>query len=209
MTQSLTEENARFLAECSPAFANLQPDARLELTLPEINLMLDFAREEGRQDRPSQPHASSGIKEGQAVEVLREMVRLADLGFEASLAEPEENGNFAIYERAKRLIATHDALTPPTKQEEGAVAWRWRNPGNDWNYQCDRQRIPNVEMEPLYLHPAPSSSGWREEAARVAVSVERGLQGMAVYASAPMDLWDRFSNDVLKLIALAKEPRNG
>jgi hypothetical protein len=36
---------------------------------------------------------------------LKEILRLADLGFEQSLKEPEENGNFAAYERARAALA--------------------------------------------------------------------------------------------------------
>ncbi len=35
---------------------------------------------------------------------LREMIRLADMGFEESMKEPEENGNYAAYTRAKRAL---------------------------------------------------------------------------------------------------------
>lgn len=36
---------------------------------------------------------------------LKEMVRLSEMGFEASLREPIENGNYAAYERARAVIA--------------------------------------------------------------------------------------------------------
>lgn len=46
--------------------------------------------------------AEARVKELEAG--LREMIRLADMGYEASLREPEENGNFAAYERARALL---------------------------------------------------------------------------------------------------------
>jgi hypothetical protein len=43
-------------------------------------------------------------------------------------------------------------------------------------------------------------------AMKVAASLRRGLEAMALYASVPMDLWDRFSNDVLKAADLLETP---
>jgi hypothetical protein len=46
------------------------------------------------------------------VEALREMLRLADMGLEESLREPEENGNYAAYTRAKALLAKLGSRAP-------------------------------------------------------------------------------------------------
>lgn len=56
-----------------------------------------------------------GVRAGrdEATEIIRNLVRLADMGFEESMREPEENGNFAWYERAKRYLAAAPA-TPST-----------------------------------------------------------------------------------------------
>lgn len=51
----------------------------------------------------------------EALEALREMVRLADMGLEEALKEPEENGNYAAYLRAKRVLAS----CPPPVEREG------------------------------------------------------------------------------------------
>lgn len=40
---------------------------------------------------------------------LSEMLRLADMGFEESLREPEESGNYAAYNRAKEILAESEA----------------------------------------------------------------------------------------------------
>lgn len=50
--------------------------------------------------------------ESEVVEALREMIRLADMGLEESLKEPEENGNFAAYQRAKRVLERYPAPQP-------------------------------------------------------------------------------------------------
>lgn len=42
--------------------------------------------------------------------------------------------------------------------------------------------------------------------AALSASLRTGLEAMATYASAPMDLWDRFSNDVLKAADLLDTP---
>lgn len=45
------------------------------------------------------------------LEALQGMVRLSEMGFLESLNEPEENGNFAAFERAKRAIANAAAFS--------------------------------------------------------------------------------------------------
>lgn len=73
------------------------------------------------------PAADRFTDTGDAAEIIREMVRLADMGFEESLREPEENGNYAVYERAKRYLAA----TPKPPVDAGAmkaakrVAYAW------------------------------------------------------------------------------------
>lgn len=49
----------------------------------------------------------------EAVAVVREMVRLADMGLEESLKEPEENGNYSAYLRAKRFLAGRSPAPAP------------------------------------------------------------------------------------------------
>lgn len=58
------------------------------------------------REQPATPIPATLDRE--AVNVIRDLVRLADMGFEASLREPEENGNYATYERAKRFLAAVD-----------------------------------------------------------------------------------------------------
>jgi len=41
----------------------------------------------------------------EAVALLRDMVRLSEMGFEQSMLEPEENGNFVTFNRAKAFLA--------------------------------------------------------------------------------------------------------
>jgi len=53
-----------------------------------------------------------------AIEALEGMIRLADMGLEESLREPEENGNYAAYNRAKEALA---ALRAPVASGEGEV----------------------------------------------------------------------------------------
>ncbi|WP_313444560.1 hypothetical protein [Brevundimonas sp.] len=64
-------------------------------------------------------------------------------------------------------------LRDEAAQDEGAagepVAWRWRNrPDGVWNYQEDRQRIENVEQQPLYAHPSPTPAA-DDDRVRIAV----------------------------------------
>lgn len=42
---------------------------------------------------------------GEVLEALKGIVRLSEMGFEESLRQPEETGNFAAFERAKAAIA--------------------------------------------------------------------------------------------------------
>lgn len=58
------------------------------------------------------------------------------------------------------------AAQPSAGAQGEAVAWRWRNKSDGvWNYQEDRQRIPNVEQQPLYATPAQPDTGdaWNVE----------------------------------------------
>jgi hypothetical protein len=50
-----------------------------------------------------------------------DMIRLADMGLEESLTEPEEDGNFAAYNRAKAAVLTARAAlssSPPADAEK-------------------------------------------------------------------------------------------
>lgn len=57
---------------------------------------------------------------------------------------------------------------------------------------------PNRPHEPLQDEPGTARGPSSPDVSALVDSLDRGLQAMATYASAPMDLWDRFSNDVLK-----------
>lgn len=46
------------------------------------------------------------------LEALKAMLRLADMGFEESLREPEVNGNFAAYELARAALSKATAVIP-------------------------------------------------------------------------------------------------
>jgi Lar family restriction alleviation protein len=52
--------------------------------------------------------AASWIEEMR--EALRNMIRLADMGFEESMREPEENGNYVAYTRAKAALSLADGM---------------------------------------------------------------------------------------------------
>lgn len=93
-----------------------------------------------------------------AREAIRGMLRLADMGFEESLREPEENGNFAAYNRAKAVLAELDAaLSPPLVElarnqafdEAALVAANW-NPG-----RCDRVTEDGIAEAIRGLKSAP------------------------------------------------------
>jgi hypothetical protein len=68
--------------------------------------------------------APSAAPSDEATTIIREMLRLSEMGFEASMQEPEENGNYAVYERAKRYLA---ALASPSAEAAQPVA-QW-HPG--------------------------------------------------------------------------------
>lgn len=57
---------------------------------------------------PAEPLAGGDAVQ-ELYESMRGMLRLSEMGYEQSLQEPEENGNFAAYERAKRSISTYEA----------------------------------------------------------------------------------------------------
>lgn len=46
----------------------------------------------------------------EAVAAISDMVRLADMGLEDALKEPEEKGSYAAYQRAKRFLDRTPAL---------------------------------------------------------------------------------------------------
>lgn len=96
--------------------------------------------------------------ESEAISALREMVRLADMGFEASLKEPEENGNYAAYERAKRVLAGLVESTPQPRVEPSLPA--------GFNREEIEEMLSIVEMEPQTVDvgnewgPHESTDGW-------------------------------------------------
>lgn len=47
---------------------------------------------------------------GELVEALKSMIRLSDMGFEESMKEPEENGNYVSYNKAKTALAKAGAV---------------------------------------------------------------------------------------------------
>jgi hypothetical protein len=93
--------------------------------------------------------------------IIAEMVRLADMGFEASLKEPEENGNYAAYERAKRFLSAALAQAADAQEPEREMVWiqnlkgfiRGVFPANDqWKEIFIRQ------LNALYARPSPSEA---------------------------------------------------
>ena len=52
------------------------------------------------------PHPAP-VDSDEAVRLLRGIVRLSEMGFEASMREPEEDGNYAVYNRAKAFLDGH------------------------------------------------------------------------------------------------------
>ena len=52
------------------------------------------------------PHPAP-VDSDEAVRLLRGIVRLSEMGFEASMREPEEDGNYAVYIRAKAFLDGH------------------------------------------------------------------------------------------------------
>lgn len=60
----------------------------------------------------------SGMVE--AVKALKEMVRLSEMGFEESMAQPEENGNFAAFERAKAALSVLAGVSGSSVAESGS-----------------------------------------------------------------------------------------
>lgn len=70
---------------------------------------------------------------------------------------------------ARRILAALASDPAPAGEAVEPVAWRWRMAADRvWNYQEDRQRIPDAIHEALYAHPAPEDTArLREDAARL------------------------------------------
>jgi hypothetical protein len=91
-------------------------DAASEIDRLRTALAAAEARADDR-DKAAQQHFTQALENGakvsalraqlaQAAEALEWMIRLADMGFEESMKEPQENGNFAAYENAKRVVVS-------------------------------------------------------------------------------------------------------
>lgn len=94
------------------------------------------------------------------------MLMRSDLDHEGVVVGARDRILYLIARNKELSAALRSALAPGVGE---AVAYRWRVKGaTNWVYDPDQdwldhhQNDPDVDVEPLYLHPAPPSTGVRE-----------------------------------------------
>lgn len=102
--EAVQEASTKMRAAVAHCALSLQPNVTVEGESEFVRAMIDAG--------VYKPRSRGSSTNTEAVEIIREMVRLADMGFDESMKEPEENGNFAVYERAKQFLADHPSPKP-------------------------------------------------------------------------------------------------
>jgi hypothetical protein len=122
ITEALTDEQLRHIAD-SKDTGTCRARISAALAAAEAQPVADrrayergeVSGQEMRSLYASPPVAST------ADGIIADLVRLADMGFDDSLKEPEENGNFAAYERAKRYLAARPTPSVDTEARRMAL----------------------------------------------------------------------------------------
>lgn len=120
------------------------------------------------------PHPAP-VDSDEAVRLLRGIVRLSEMGFEASMREPEEDGNYAVYTRAKAFLDGHPSSVALSEALRDIPDEVYRHIAESKDVGNARSRVADLVAQlPLTtpVDPVAGGEALREALRRAALRLE-------------------------------------
>lgn len=128
------------------------------------------------------PHPAP-VDSDEAVRLLRGIVRLSEMGFDASMREPEEDGNYAVYTRAKAFLDGHPSSVALSEALRDIPDEVYRHIAESKDVGNARSRVADLVAQlPLTtpVDPVAGGEALREVAAKYAdMGIDERAEAMA------------------------------